>query len=154
MSFERAVEAGVDGFETDVTISADGVPFVMHDLTLQRTTNVEEVFPNRTHTPAALFTWSDVQQLNAGAWFLSWDPFGTVFSLSPEQRELAANQMVPSLEEVLDVANRTGRTVLFDLRQPPPGHPYRDNYLNITLDLIHTHINSSQARVWMGGSPW
>uniref|UniRef100_A0A8K9VBE5 Glycerophosphodiester phosphodiesterase domain containing 4a n=1 Tax=Oncorhynchus mykiss TaxID=8022 RepID=A0A8K9VBE5_ONCMY len=150
MSFERAVEAGVDGFETDVTISADGVPFVMHDLTLQRTTNVEEVFPNRTHTPAALFTWSDVQQLNAGAWFLSWDPFGTVFSLSPEQRELAANQMVPSLEEVLDVANRTGRTVLFDLRQPPPGHPYRDNYLNITLDLIHTHINSSQARVlWL-----
>ena len=62
--------------------------------------------------------------------------------------------MVPSLEEVLDVANRTGRTVLFDLRQPPPGHPYRDNYLNITLDLIHTRINSSQARVWMGGSPW
>uniref|UniRef100_A0A8C7FGM7 Glycerophosphodiester phosphodiesterase domain containing 4 n=1 Tax=Oncorhynchus kisutch TaxID=8019 RepID=A0A8C7FGM7_ONCKI len=152
MSFESAVEAGVDGLETDITISADGVPFVMHDLTLQRTTNVEEVFPNRTHTPAALFTWSDVQQLNAGAWFLSvrtlWDPFGTVSSLSPEQRALAANQTVPSLAEVLGVANRTGRTVLFDLRQPPPGHPYRDNYLNITLDLIHTHINSSQV-LWL-----
>ncbi|XP_052324718.1 glycerophosphodiester phosphodiesterase domain-containing protein 5-like [Oncorhynchus keta] len=148
MSFESAVEAGVDGLETDITISADGVPFVMHDLTLQRTTNVEEVFPNRTHTPAALFTWSDVQLLNAGAWFLSWDPFGTVSSLSPEQRALAANQTVPSLAEVLDVANRTGRTVLFDLRRPPPGHPYRDNYLNITLDLIHTHINSSQV-LWL-----
>ncbi|CAB1348883.1 unnamed protein product [Coregonus sp. 'balchen'] len=121
MSFESAVEAGVDGLETDVTISADGVPFVMHDLTLQRTTNVEE-----------------------------WDPFGTVSSLSPEQRALAGNQTVPSLAEVLDVANRAGRTVLFDLRQPPPGHPYRDNYLNITLDLIHTNINSSQARVlWL-----
>ncbi|XP_010868282.1 glycerophosphodiester phosphodiesterase domain-containing protein 5 isoform X1 [Esox lucius] len=148
MSFESALEAGVDGLKTDVTISADGVPFVMHDLTLQRTTNVEEVFPNRTHVPAALFTWADIQQLNAGAWFLSRDPFGTVSSLSPEQRAQAANQTVPSLADVLNLASQAGKTVLFDLRQPPPGHPHRDNYLNITLDLIHTHINSSQV-LWL-----
>ncbi|KAL0973107.1 hypothetical protein UPYG_G00199050 [Umbra pygmaea] len=148
MSFKRAVEAGVDGLETDVTISSDGVPFVMHDFTLQRTTNIEEVFPNRTHLPAALFNWTDVKQLNAGTWFLSRDPFGTVSSLSPEQRALAANQTVPSLADVLDLANQTGRTVLFDLRQPPHGHPYRDTYLNLTLNLINTHINSSQV-LWL-----
>lgn len=43
----------------------------MHDRTLQRTTNIHEVFPNRTDTPAAMFTWAELESLNAGAWFLS-----------------------------------------------------------------------------------
>lgn len=51
--------------------SYDGVPFLMHDLTLQRTTNVHEVFPNRTDAPASMFTWAELERLNAGAWFLS-----------------------------------------------------------------------------------
>lgn len=51
--------------------SYDGVPFLMHDATLRRTTNVAEVFPNRTHHDASMFTWAELQQLNAGDWFLS-----------------------------------------------------------------------------------
>lgn len=43
----------------------------MHDSTLRRTTNVAEVFPNRTHLDASMFTWAELQQLNAGDWFLS-----------------------------------------------------------------------------------
>ncbi|KAI4815234.1 hypothetical protein KUCAC02_005387, partial [Chaenocephalus aceratus] len=66
MSFEKAVEAGGEGLETDVTISYDGVPFLMHDFTLKRTTDVAEVFPNRTHLDASMFTWAELQQLNAG----------------------------------------------------------------------------------------
>jgi N-acetyl-anhydromuramyl-L-alanine amidase AmpD len=42
----------------------------MHDHTLRRTTNVQEVFPNRTDAPAAMFTWGELETLNAGAWFL------------------------------------------------------------------------------------
>lgn len=54
--------------------SLDGVPFLMHDSTLKRTTNVAEVFPNRTHHDASFFTWAELQQLNAGDWFLSVRP--------------------------------------------------------------------------------
>lgn len=54
--------------------SYDGVPFLMHDQTLQRTTNIHEVFPNRTKTPASMFTWAELESLNAGAWFLSVSP--------------------------------------------------------------------------------
>lgn len=36
--FRRAVELGADGVELDVQLSADGVPVVIHDCTLQRTT--------------------------------------------------------------------------------------------------------------------
>jgi glycerophosphoryl diester phosphodiesterase len=38
-AFSLATEMGADGFELDVALSADGVPVVLHDDTLQRTTN-------------------------------------------------------------------------------------------------------------------
>ena len=38
-AFRRAAELGVDGFELDVRVSADGVPVVIHDPTLDRTTD-------------------------------------------------------------------------------------------------------------------
>uniref|UniRef100_A0A8C9ZFN0 Glycerophosphodiester phosphodiesterase domain containing 4a n=1 Tax=Sander lucioperca TaxID=283035 RepID=A0A8C9ZFN0_SANLU len=124
MSFEKAVEAGGEGLETDVTISYDGVPFLMHDATLKRTTNVAEVFPNRTHLDASMFSWAELQQLNAGDWFLLRDPFGTVSSLSEADCSQAQNQSVPSLAQFLEVAASSGRLVLFDLHKPPYGHPY------------------------------
>lgn len=48
----------------------DGVPFLMRDFTLRRTTDVEKVFPDRQMDEASLFNWTDLQQLNAGRWFL------------------------------------------------------------------------------------
>ncbi|XP_029923336.1 glycerophosphodiester phosphodiesterase domain-containing protein 5-like [Myripristis murdjan] len=148
MSFEKAVEAGGEGLETDVTISYDGVPFLMHDSTLMRTTNVAEVFPNRTHTDASMFTWAELQQLNAGDWFLLRDPFGMVSSLSEADRSQALNQSVPSLAQFLEVAAHSGRLVLFDLRRPPYGHPYSQSYISTTLQVVQTHINSSQV-LWL-----
>uniref|UniRef100_H2L905 Glycerophosphodiester phosphodiesterase domain containing 4 n=1 Tax=Oryzias latipes TaxID=8090 RepID=H2L905_ORYLA len=148
MSFEKAVEARGRGLETDVTISYDGVPFLMHDSTLRRTTNVEDVFPNRTHLDASMFTWTELQQLNAGGWFLSRDPFGTASSLSDEDRLQAQNQSVPSLAQFLEVAAKSSRLVLFDLRRPPYGHPYRQSYINTTLEVVQAHINSSQV-LWL-----
>ncbi|KAM9811901.1 glycerophosphodiester phosphodiesterase domain-containing protein 5 isoform 3-T3 [Syngnathus typhle] len=148
MSFEKAVEAGGDGLETDVTISHDGVPFLMHDLTLRRTTNVADVFPNRTHLEASMFTWAELQQLNAGEWFLSKDPFGSASSLSEADRKQAKNQSIPLLADFLDVASRSGRRVLFDLHTPPSGHPYENSYTNVTLQVVLAHINSSQV-LWL-----
>ncbi|XP_077942686.1 glycerophosphodiester phosphodiesterase domain-containing protein 5 isoform X1 [Gasterosteus aculeatus] len=148
MSFERAVEAGGEGLETDVTISYDGVPFLMHDSTLRRTTNVADVFPNRTHVDASMFTWAELQLLNAGDWFLSRDPFGTVSSLSEADCSMAQNQSVPSLAQFLELAAISNKFVLFDLHRPPFGHPYYESYINTTLQVVQAHINSSQV-LWL-----
>ncbi|XP_041864921.1 glycerophosphodiester phosphodiesterase domain-containing protein 5-like [Melanotaenia boesemani] len=150
MSFEKAVEAGSDGLETDVTISLDGVPFLMHDHTLRRTTNVHDVFPNRTDTPAAMFSWTELESLNAGSWFLSHDPFGTAGSLGAEERQRAGNQSVCSLLVFLQLAAQTHKLVIFDLYRPPRGHPYRDSWIQRTLEVIHNEssINSSQV-LWL-----
>lgn len=50
--------------------STDGVPFLMHDEELTRTTNVQAVFPERAALNSTAFNWTDLQQLDAGSWFL------------------------------------------------------------------------------------
>ena len=50
--------------------SYDGVPFVHHDSTFRRTTNVEELFPGRAGEDVSLFNMTDIQKLDAGSWFL------------------------------------------------------------------------------------
>jgi glycerophosphoryl diester phosphodiesterase len=47
-------------FECDAKISSDGVPFLLHDATLERTTNGSGT--------AGDLSWSDLAQLDAGAW--------------------------------------------------------------------------------------
>ncbi|XP_005161302.1 glycerophosphodiester phosphodiesterase domain-containing protein 5 isoform X2 [Danio rerio] len=150
MSFEMALAAGADGLETDVTISYDGVPFLMHDKNLLRTTDVEDVFPNWTHVSPAMFTWRELQSLNAGSWFFSQDPFRTASSLSSGQRLQAQNQSVCTLRSFLDLAAQHGKLVVFDLYRPPRGHPYRDTWITQTLDVIHNQssIHSSQV-LWL-----
>lgn len=39
LSFEKAIELGVDGIETDIQMTADGKLVLMHDLLVDRTTN-------------------------------------------------------------------------------------------------------------------
>lgn len=68
-AFKDARASGVDMFEVDVQLSADGVPFLFHDNTPARTTDVEEVFPDRAGDPITSFTWEELQQLDAGSFF-------------------------------------------------------------------------------------
>ena len=46
-AYRLAIEQGADFVEQDLAVTKDGVLVCIHDLTLDRTTNVEEVFPAR-----------------------------------------------------------------------------------------------------------
>ena len=59
-AFRVGASHGYRAFECDVKLSADGVPFLLHDATLQRTTS--------GHGPAAALTWDELSRLDAGAW--------------------------------------------------------------------------------------
>lgn len=50
--------------------SNDGVPFILHDHTFRRTTNIADVFPKLTDVEACWLNMSDIKQLDAGSWFL------------------------------------------------------------------------------------
>jgi glycerophosphoryl diester phosphodiesterase len=47
-AFRRAVEVGADAIELDVRLSRDGVPMVIHDPTLDRTTRASGTVASRT----------------------------------------------------------------------------------------------------------
>lgn len=59
-AFRVGASHGYRMFECDVKLSADGVPFLLHDATLERTCNATGLAAERD--------WAALSQLDAGAW--------------------------------------------------------------------------------------
>ncbi len=82
-AISRAASLRVDSIEFDVHLTADGVPVVMHDATVDRTTNgsgrVAELDAAR------------IRELDAGSWF----------------DESFADERVPTLSEAIEAAGRS-----------------------------------------------
>ncbi|KAG5843379.1 hypothetical protein ANANG_G00150280 [Anguilla anguilla] len=148
MSFNKAVQHKVNGLEADVTVSLDGVPFLMRDRTLRRTTDVAKVFPARQFSDASLFNWTELRSLNAGQWFLKDDPYRTVQSMSQRDLNRAGNQTVCSLQELLRVVVRSNRSVVFNLRRPPPEHPRHGSWVNDTLQAFRRSGIPEEQVMW------
>jgi glycerophosphoryl diester phosphodiesterase len=75
-AYRLALQQGADYVEQDLQITKDGVLICLHDVTLERTTNVEEIFPDRfnlenkvKHWNVSDFTLAEIRQLDAGSWF-------------------------------------------------------------------------------------
>uniref|UniRef100_A0A8D0FC81 Glycerophosphodiester phosphodiesterase domain containing 2 n=1 Tax=Strix occidentalis caurina TaxID=311401 RepID=A0A8D0FC81_STROC len=147
MSLHKAVDCDVQVFETDVMVSADGVPFLMHDEELIRTTNVQAVFPERAALNSTTFNWTDLQQLDAGSWFLERRPFPTVQSLSAGDLYQATKQRIPSLEQVLEAAKQSNISIMFDLR--PENHSDYQSFVNATLEVILQSGIPLQQVLWL-----
>lgn len=89
-AFASALHEKVDGIEFDVQFTGDGVPVVMHDPTVNRTTNCSGSVSN--------FTWDRLRRCDAGSWFDS--------SFRGER--------VPSLHEALSfIEKRSSTAVVF-----------------------------------------
>ena len=83
-SFKEAVRVGSDGIELDVHLTKDGQLVVIHDETVDRTTNgTGEI---RT------LTLAEIKELDAGSWF----------------NERFAGEKIPTLEEVLLLLTELG----------------------------------------------
>ncbi|NWX39418.1 GDPD5 protein, partial [Steatornis caripensis] len=133
---------------SDCLCSYDGVPFLMHDKTLRRTTNVEKVFPQRAYEHSSMFNWTDLEKLNAGEWFLQNDPFWTAGSLSRSDYLEAANQSVCKLADMLEVI-KDNTSLILNFQDLPPAHPYYSSYINITLETILASGIRQQAVMWL-----
>ncbi|XP_075119255.1 glycerophosphodiester phosphodiesterase domain-containing protein 5-like [Leptodactylus fuscus] len=118
MSFMKAIEYGADGLMADVRISKDGIPFLMHDPDLKRTTDVMEIFSNRTNTDAESFRWDELASLSASKWFMKKPPFSDMKSLSPAEQEMVVNQNICKLADFLELASKENKMVIFDSDAP------------------------------------
>jgi glycerophosphoryl diester phosphodiesterase len=79
-AYQLALDQHADFVEPDLAITKDGRLICLHDDTLERTTNIEDVFPDRAttepigrgdakHWIANDFTLAEIKRLDAGSWF-------------------------------------------------------------------------------------
>jgi glycerophosphoryl diester phosphodiesterase len=109
-----AHEAGADAWEFDVQLTRDGVPVILHDESLLRTTDVAVRFAGdpRGHDGFRVsdFDFDEVRTLDAGSWFVddggghrSARDFATLGRLDPADIEhfRSGSVTIPTLEEAL-----------------------------------------------------
>jgi glycerophosphoryl diester phosphodiesterase len=115
-AMEVGVRCGVDLVEFDVQRTADGVPVVIHDETLERTTTGAGRV--REHTLA------EIQALDAGSWFAA----------------AFAGERVPSLDELLGWAAPRTVGLMLELKQPVPGsgEPRDDELVPAVLKTVRS----------------
>ena len=68
-ALDQAVADHADRLSIDVHLTKDGVPILLHDDSLARTTDVERRFPTATSYAAKDFTLAQIRTLDAGSWF-------------------------------------------------------------------------------------
>ncbi|KAM9180453.1 glycerophosphoinositol inositolphosphodiesterase GDPD2 isoform 7-T8 [Dugong dugon] len=139
MSLRKTAECGATVFETDVMVSCDGVPFLMHDEHLSRTTDVASVFPARITAHSSDFSWAELKRLNAGAWFLE------VLWLPDEDRAYV-QQRAPRMRQIYGEqgGNRTERPQFLNL-------PYQNLPL---LDIKALHQDNVWVNLFVVNKPW
>ena len=94
-AFRVGAGHGYRAFECDVKLSADGVPFLLHDTTLQRTT------PARG--PAGERTWAELSHLDAGGW----------------HSRAFAGEPIPSFEAIARYCLRNGFALNVEIKATP-----------------------------------
>ncbi len=91
-AFQKAIEWGVHSLEFDLQISADGVPVIFHDQTLNRLTQTEGTIREKS--------LAQLQQL----------------SIKTEQNITDETQTLPTLEEALPLLKRVPHFLYFDIK--------------------------------------
>jgi glycerophosphoryl diester phosphodiesterase len=90
-AIKAAIEGGLDYVELDIRLTADGVPVLMHDSDVSRTTDGEGAISRKTY--------AEIRALDAGSWF----------------SENFSGTSIPSLEKALSTASGS-ICVLADLK--------------------------------------
>jgi len=127
-AFRRAAGMGADGVELDVQLSADGVPVVIHDFTVDRTTDGQGL--------VSLLTWAQLRELDAGGWF------GPAF----------AGERIPALEEVLVVGAIHESPLLVNVELKARG--LRDGRLEEAVAQVLRESNLADRVLVSSFNPW
>jgi len=141
-AFRRALETGADGIELDIQLSRDGVPFIIHDETLERTTD-------GTGTVAQA-TAEVLRTLDAGSWF---DP--GFAGEPPPTLEAALQLLAGRLRINIEIKDaRAGRAVLDLLRQFPRAEVVVSSFNHGLLALLRRVAPDLPLAVLQDAGDW
>jgi glycerophosphoryl diester phosphodiesterase len=99
---DEAARLGAVWVENDVQRTRDGQLVVLHDDNLQRTTDVEQVFPGRAPWKVKDFTAAEIARLDAGGWFSA----------------AYAGARVPTLKQYVHRVDLHRQKLLLELKNP------------------------------------
>lgn len=99
-AYKQAMTMGADYIEFDLQMTKDGQLVALHDETLNRTTNVEELYPDRAPWRVKDFTLEEIKRLDAGSWFNEAFP--------NKAKTAYLGQQVPTLEEAIEFVKKHG----------------------------------------------
>lgn len=128
-AYQLALDQQADFVEQDLAVTRDGVLVCLHDDTLNRTSNVAAIFPQRFTTTAAGsaaakrwlandFTLAEIRQLDMGRWF----------------DERFSGQRIVTWQEAIDLVR--GKAGLYpELKSPPL-------YASRGIDMVDLFVES------------
>jgi len=124
-AYELALKYGSDFVEPDLQMTKDEVLVCLHDTTLERTTNVAQVFPDRFVETKGRKTWpvvsfklEEIKKLDAGSW---------------KDRRFAGAK-VPTFQEMIDLVK--GKAGIIPETKAP--EVYGNYGLNMEKALVET----------------
>jgi glycerophosphoryl diester phosphodiesterase len=120
-AFRLGASYGYRMFECDAKLSADGVPFLMHDATLGRTTNAREIFGPAASPTGGDHAWNELARLDAGGW----------------HSRSHAGEPLPTLENISRYCLANGHCLNIEIK-PTPGAERR------TGEVVARHAD----RLW------
>lgn len=100
-SYRQAIRMKADFVEFDLQMTKDGHLIAMHDGTLARTTNAEQIYPDRAPWRVKDFTLEEIKRLDAGSWFNKEYP--------RLKKKEYIGQHVPTLDEAIQVVKQYGK---------------------------------------------
>ena len=124
-AFRLGAQHGYRMFECDVKLSVDGVPFLLHDATLTRTTNAREKLAAHASMTGGDHAWSELSQLDAGSW----------------HSRAFAGEPIPTLENVACWSVANDHALNIEIK-PTPGTERH------TGEVVAAHT----LRLWQGAS--
>ena len=124
-AFRLGAQHGYRMFECDAKLSADGVPFLMHDATLTRTTNAQATLAAHASMAGGDHAWAGLSQLDAGGW----------------HSRAFAGEPLPTLENAARFCRANGHALNIEIK-PTPGIERR------TGEVVAAHA----ARSWQGAN--
>ena len=112
LSFEKAIEMGCTGIETDVQLTKDGVLVLIHDEMVNRTTNGEGFVKD--------YTYIELNKLDAGAWM----------------SEEFTGIRIPTVEELIYLTSDKNIILNFEIKN---GIVMYEDIEQKLIDLIYKH---------------
>lgn len=104
-----ARDIGADYLEVDIQRSKDGVLLALHDVNMQRTTNIKDVYPDRKDLSVKHFSFKELMKLDAGSWFNKQNP-------KQAKKEFSAEANINKTNESLGYFNEKGEEVIVEKR--------------------------------------